>query len=252
MEIIDGFCGIGAWARRDPILPCEPAATLALMDYFGIRKALVYGMLIDQGWGWPADANRQAAEAAAACDRFIPMLIPGLHAHEGSASLDTYFEAARRLKAGGVWIKPPTGSALRNYETWLIGAILERCVALRLPAFFNVDGTDMNVVHRLCLDFPDLRLVLTGIGYSADDVLFPLLVRHENLHVCLGHFYIPSGGPVQFLKKFPAERLLFGSGLPHFSPGGLIGHVRYAPIPEADKALILCGNLQRLLEERAP
>jgi predicted TIM-barrel fold metal-dependent hydrolase len=104
-------------------------------------------------------------------------------------------------------------------------------------------------VERLCTDFPGLRLVLLGLSYREDPWLFPLLRRFETLYVCLGHFYIPAHGPMRFLEHFPADRLLFGSGLPFFSPGGLIAHVTYADIPDGDKEKILSGNITRLMSE---
>ena len=54
---------------------------------------------------------------------------------------------------------------------------------------------------------------------------------------------------MRFLRHFDAERLLFGSGLPEFSPGGLITHVMFADVADADRRKILAGNLDRLISE---
>jgi hypothetical protein len=37
--------------------------------------------------------------------------------------------------------------------------------------------------------------------------------------------------------------------MPFFSPGSLIGHVMYAPVSDSVKAMILGGNLKRLIKE---
>ena len=72
---------------------------------------------------------------------------------------------------------------------------------------------------------------------------------HRQFRVCLGLLYVPSGNPAGFLKHFSVDGLLFGFAFPEFSPGGLIAHVQYADIPEADKARILGGNLKELMAE---
>ena len=58
-----------------------------------------------------------------------------------------------------------------------------------------------------------------------------------------------AGGPARFARHLPVERLLFGSGLPFFSPGGMITHVTYSGLPESDQQKILAGNLERLISE---
>jgi predicted TIM-barrel fold metal-dependent hydrolase len=50
------------------------------------------------------------------------------------------------------------------------------------------------------------------------------------------------------VKRFGAERLLFGTNLPTFNPGAAVTTVMYADIAEEDKSLIAAGNLRRLLE----
>ena len=46
----------------------------------------------------------------------------------------------------------------------------------------------------------------------------------------------------------PTEEV-FGSGLPHFSPGGLTTHLTYSTIAREDRDKIVRGNLERLLSE---
>ena len=102
---------------------------------------------------------------------------------------------------------------------------------------------------NICTLFPELRVVLVGTTYGIDRWLYPLLRKHPNIYVCLGHVYIPAWGPMRFVESFGAKRLLFGSGLPTYTPGGLITHVTYADLPDADKEDIFHGNLERLLSE---
>lgn len=250
MEILDCFCGVGEWATKDPILPSRPDEMLKLMDHFGIDRALVYHNQLKFA-GWVPEANRQIVEICRQHPRFIPAFAMGLHAQDEGPSVADYFEALKAAGGKAVWLRlPATPYRLaRSYGSWLIGDWLRACSAKRIPVFFHAEDDDPTLFHTLCSEFPELRLILTGISYGGDNYLYPLLHQHRQLRVCLGHMYIPQGNPGRFLKHFKAERLLFGSGLPEFSPGGLIAHVQYAEIAEADKARILGGNLRELMQE---
>lgn len=251
MEIIDCFCGVGPWATRDRILPYQPADILALMDHCGISKALVYHNSIKFS-GQAPDCNRAVADLGRTNPRFIPAFILGLHPHQGTAKLDDYLAAMQAAGAKALWIQLPfthRRQSDRIYHRWLIGDWLRACAKKRIPVIYHAEDENADVMHTICAEFPELRMILTGVMYGGDNYLYPLLRQHRQLRVCLGHVYIPSGNPDRFLQHFPADRLLFGSGLPEFSPGGMLAHVQYADIPEADKALILGGNLQRLMEE---
>ncbi len=250
MEIVDSFCGIGAWARKDGILPSRPDEILRLMDHFGIARALVY-LNMSKFLGWAPEANRQLAEICRAEPRFIPAFTIGLHPHDTGMKLPDYLAAMREAKAKALWLRLPFTPyrQARSYQSWLIGDWLKACAEKKIPVFFHAEEEDPNLFHAICSEYPDLRLILTGLIYTADSFLYPLLRQHPNLRVCLGHMYIPSGNPMRFLEHFKADRLLFGSGLPEFSPGGMIAHVQYADIPDADKARILGGNLSELMAE---
>ena len=247
MEIIDSFCGIGPWQRRDRLLPYRAGEILGLMDHFGIGAALVHSNF-SAGGGSPQRGNLMLREACAKHPRLIPAFTLLPYPYPEAPTLEDEGAAMREAGSKAVWLCPGSATAY----PWAYAEILRMCVARRLPVFLHRDAEGLDRVNALCSEFPDLRLILAGVGYIEDWALYPLLRRHPNLHVCLGHYYIPSWGPMRFLQQFPADRLLFGSGLPHFSPGGLVAHVMYADIPEEAREKILSGNLQRLLGEVRP
>ncbi len=244
MEIVDSFCGIGPWSGRDTLLPYSADDVLEQMDYFGISRALVHANIAADRGRAPA-ANTMVAEAAAGQERFLPAFTLAPHPHDGSPTPQDYARSMAEAGARAAWIWPHPGGFL----TWVLEGCLSMCVERRIPLFLHAEHVGPDVVHTVCSEFPDLRVVLVGAGYGSDTWLYPLLRKHPNIHVCLGHFYIPSGGPGRFLRHFPAERLIFGSGLPKFSPGGLIGHVMYADLEDSVLEKIMGGNLMRLLSE---
>ncbi|OGV74780.1 MAG: hypothetical protein A2269_04505 [Lentisphaerae bacterium RIFOXYA12_FULL_60_10] len=245
MKFLDAFCGIGPWMHRDRLLPYQPHEILGLLDHFGIDQALVHSNFSADGgnaeWG-----NERLIDACnQSGGRFLPCLSLRPNPHRDECTMDGYLDLMRSCGSRSLWLVP---SNLALWP-WFFEEMATACIRHRIPVFFHRDMTNPEQLHQFCQTFPGLRIVLVGVGYGDDWWLYPLLRRFENLHVCLGHFYIPSHGPMRFLDHFKANRLIFGSGLPHFSPGGLVAHLMYADISGADRALIAGNTMEHLLNE---
>jgi len=219
---------------------------LELMDHFGIEQALVYpnaGAL----WGQPPGVNDFVINASRVSARLIPALALAPNTHAGYPAPDDYLAVMRATGARAAWLF--VQGTVRGLWRWHVGELLDMLVEHHIPLFLLAEQCPPDVLDSMMHDAPELKVVLCGVGYMGDSWLYPLLQRHPGLHVCLGHFYVPPGDPERFVERFGASRLIFGSGLPHFSPGGLIGHVMYADISDEDKQTILAGNMQSLLAE---
>ena len=251
MEILDCFCGIGPWARRDRLLPYRPEEIVTLMDHFGVAQALVHSNLAANG-GWVPEANQILSDMVKGQPRFLPAFTLAPLPHDNGSKADYFAAEMRACGARAAWLWPQGHGMGGGLWSWLIGDLLAMCSERRIPVLMHAEDRNPNDIETMLSEFPRLRLILAGLSYGSDKWLFPLLRRHEGLHVCLGHYYIPPGGPLPFLRHFTTERLIFGSGLPKFSPGGLIAHVMYAPIGDDAKETILGGNLRRLLSEARP
>ena len=247
MRIVDAYCGIGPWAAKDKITPCEPAEILAIMDSCGVGSAIVFGNPIACN-AWAPDANRLAAETAAALpDRFIPAFVLAPRPYNESVTTADFAVAMKQAQAKAAWLCP--AHQQHGVSLWLIGDLLSMCVQKRIPLFLPADNVSPDQIHDICRGFPKLRLILANLGYRSDNWLYPLLKLHGELRVCLGPTYIPPLGPEQFVRHFGAERMIFGSGLPQFAPGGLIAHVIYSRLNDADKQKILAGNIETLIKQ---
>lgn len=244
MDIVDCYCGLGPWQKRDRLLPYRTDDIVRLMDHFGIRRAVAHSNYTEAG-GDCARGNALLARACGESDRFVPAFTIEPYPYDSMPSVADQFAAMRAAGAKALWLylrKTPLAS-------WLHGELLSGCVAYRLPVLLPYDHITPHDVHRICSDFPSLRLILVGLSYREDVWLYPLLRKFESLHVCTGYVNIPPYGPMRFLEHFPAERLLFGSGLPHFSPGGMVAHLMYGRMPDKDREKIMGGNIKRLLAE---
>lgn len=244
MEIFDCFCGVGPWWTRDRILPYQPEEIIELMDHFAVSQALVHSNFTTNR-GSAVRGNQLLLEACRNSDRLQPALTLPPFVYNGQPDISKWLDYMKQSESKAIWLVPNDG----NLYPWLFEKLLPVCVQNKIPVFLHRDKGSADDINRLCQAYPGLRLILVGCGYGDDWWLYPLLEKHQSLHICLGHFYIPAYGPMRFLQHFPAERLLFGSGLPFFSPGGLISHVNYADIEESAKEKILSGNIKRLLSE---
>jgi predicted TIM-barrel fold metal-dependent hydrolase len=245
MKIIDAHVGFGPWGWRNPVLPGTTAEITAILDYCGVDEAIVCcNVMYVNG----LDANTCVLREINGNPRFSPAFLLTPQTYDTHPSPKDYAESMRQAGAKVAWLRP----AMQSHTTasWLIGDLLAMCVAHRLPLFVPMDGgVSYDDVHRICREYPGLRLVLANIGYRSDTALFPLLRLHRELHICLGQTYCTALAPERFARHFGPERMIFGSGLPQCAPGGLIAMVAYSQLSDDAKQLIFAGNIQRLMSE---
>jgi predicted TIM-barrel fold metal-dependent hydrolase len=246
MEIFDCYCGVGPWQTRDRILPYTPDDIIALMNHFGMGRALVHSNFTAMG-GSAVRGNLLLGEACRAMgDRFVPAFSFPPSPYDDSPGVAGTLKSMREAGAKAVWFVGRSGVGPAR---WVYGEMFDACVAHRLPLLLHRDHATPEALSRLLEDFPKLTVVLLGTAYADDWWLYPLLRRHDRLHVSIGNCYVVAGNPERFLRHFPSDRLLFGSGLPFFTPGGIVTHIAYSRIPDPDRAKLFGGNLARLIAE---
>jgi predicted TIM-barrel fold metal-dependent hydrolase len=250
--VVDCCCGIGPWARRaHGGLPYRGEEICGLMDYYGVEQAVVYSNLAAH-YGWPPDGNAYTVTACSQMGgRLIPAFVLAPHAHARSPDAASYADAMRRAGAKAAWLWPQQRHQSHGLCDWVVQELLDMLTAYRIPLFLSVYQCSPSDLDRLFSAFPSLPVVLSGMSYEADCWLYPLMRRHASVNVCLAPSYVPYDGVKRFVQAFGGGRLLFGSGLPHATPGGVLAHVMYADIGPRDREAILGGNAQRLMAEVA-
>lgn len=131
-----------------------------------------------------------------------------------------------------------------------IGDYLEMACDKKIPVLLNTSrGISLEQADDIMRDFPDLTVILTSDDcWPSDRFLRPFLDAYPNL--CLDMAYMLTDcGLGDMLKKYPAEKILFGSGFPVSYMGAHMLVIKHAEISEADKAKIAGGNLKRILRE---
>jgi predicted TIM-barrel fold metal-dependent hydrolase len=129
----------------------------------------------------------------------------------------------------------------------------EICDALRrfsLPVIYDVVG-EVSHVELLANEYPDVNFIIPHLGSFSDDwrahkALIDLLARYPNV-------YADTSGVRRFdllreaVERGGAGKVLFGSDGPWLHPGVELEKVKALNLPEAEKFLVLGGNLLRLV-----
>ena len=230
--------------RNQPLF--EPVATPeALRDAavgIGLQGALI--------WHWaqmeahPESANvllepyRAAWPAAAICWSVLPPL---------TGEQPRLVERLAENDVGAVRLFPEAHRYVMDAIVW--GDLMDVLIRKRIPVLLSLEhGTSWENVYRFMAAFPDLTCVLCDIGtWSMDRYTYPLLATYPNLHLETGMLSLEDGGVEAVVRRFGAQRLVFGSGFPKRYAEAAMLQLQQADISEADKIAIASENLRTLL-----
>ena len=133
------------------------------------------------------------------------------------------------------------------------GTLLSELEAAHLPVFVDYESAhwthppaNYDHIEQVCAAYPDLPVILCGVGIAADKHLYPLFERFSSFRIELSYYQV-EGGIEAICSRFGAERLLFGTGMLDMSPASAMTYVSYARISEHQKRLIAGDNLRGLL-----
>ncbi|UUZ69004.1 amidohydrolase family protein [Polaromonas sp. P2-4] len=149
-----------------------------------------------------------------------------------------------------------SGIKVHRHDAPITREVCDAARLLRVPVLYDVTG-EVSVVELLAEQYPDVAFIIPHLGSFADDwraqlALIDHLVRHPNVHA-------DTAGVRRFdllqqaVRRAGAHKILFGSDGPWLHPGLELAKIRLLHLAPADEALVLGGNLLRLmaLSERA-
>lgn len=246
MYFFDCNAFFGLPARR----PLAPVATadelLSEMDRAGVVKALVWH--IAQHDVAPQVGNQLLADAIAPHPQLIGCWTMLPNQAREFPSPDVLFRQMWEARVAAIRVFPDSHKFLLNGVS--MGELLEAMVVQRVPLFVSVKrGMTWRDVYALLAEFPELVCVVCDHGCWGEDRLFrPLLERYPNVYIDTAQ-YLLDGGIEALVAEYGARRILFGSGFPESYFGGMMMALKHVQIPDAAKAAIAYGNLERILEE---
>lgn len=101
-------------------------------------------------------------------------------------------------------------------------------------------------VKELLNTYNELPVLLTGVYWSFQRMILPMLAAYKNLHISFEHFQINEGLESLHQDGY-TDQLIFASNTPTMSAGAHRTYVDYAAIPREARQKIAGGNLTRLL-----
>lgn len=143
------------------------------------------------------------------------------------------------------------GVKVHRHDAPITREICEVARDLKIPVLYDLMG-QVSVCELLAQEYPQVNFIIPHLGSFADDWAAQLglidhLVRHRNIHA-------DTSGVRRFdlleqaVLRAGAHKLLFGSDGPWLHPGVELSKVRALGLRQADEALVLAGNLLRLIE----
>lgn len=250
LQFLDANCAIGPYYDPPPGHDWSLAGLLSRMDQLGITEACpacLLGRDLD-----PADGNQWLADNAPATDRVHPVWTAAPH-HTGEFPAPG--DLVRLMRESGIrmmrlWLSP--SGYLDRLDLPLLGELLDALAHHRVPLL--VDTSEPNLLRAADLEpvlrgWPSLPLILSVPKQSQNERWFYYLwERYDNFRIDLPGYQI-LGGIEAVVERFGADRLVYGSRYPFFTPLQTMLQVIYSEIEEADKRAIAGDTMRCLLQE---
>lgn len=191
-----------------------------------------------------AVANRRVAKIVASCpERFWGFAF--IHADRDRGRVRDMVRTAVE-QHGFVGIK------VHRHDARLTAEICLAARAFRLPVLYDPTG-DVAIAELLAREYPDVNFIFPHLGSFSDDwaaqqALIDPLSRHRNIYAdtsAVRRFDVLE----EAVKRAGPEKILFGSDGPWLHPGVELAKVYALGLRAADQALVLGGNLIRLISK---
>ena len=221
---------------------------LRLGDEAGIDRFLIHSVATTSHH--VVSVNQFIASAIQAHpDRFMGFM----SMHPDYEDMDGEIERAIELGLRGVKLHPDIQHyALTEQRVYRMFEKFEG----RLPALIHAGDrryhySNPALIAKLLSDFPRLTVIAAHMGgWSEWDAAAEALAgRFENLYVDTSStmFAIPPGRMARLVAQFGADRVLFGTDFPMWTPKSELDALNRLPIAESEKELIRWTNANLLL-----
>ena len=245
MEFFDCNCTIGMRGIVNPGSFYKTEDMVKRMEHYGIKKAFVYHSMAREYNA--STGNQMLMEEILNYPSLYPVWVV-MHHHTGEfPEPGILIKQMKENNIKAVHMFPAVHDHNYSIAGWNcreLLAILEKC---SIPLMLGLEQLSWDELYDLCCDHPGLRIILTGVSYRIDRNLYSMLEKFQYLYVETMGYKIHNGIE-EICRKFGAERLVFGSGMPVYSGGAAVGMINYARISEKEKRMIAYENIETLVK----
>ena len=251
LPFFDANCALGAPMNGGLHFAEGVADLLAEMDRMGVERALVRYRNMESG---SVFANERISELLEddAGHRLLGVWYMLPEQCEELPPADAFFDMmkSKRIAAIHHLAGPQRWVPCRLTVGRTMAAARERRIPLLTTPLAYADG--WAGLYRFVQEFPDNLYIVSGDGlWGVDRVIRPLLEGFAGVHFEVSTFWPPEGVR-DLVRKYGADRILYGSGFPRYNHGNMMAAIRNLELDEADKRLVASGNLERILSEERP
>lgn len=191
-------------------------------------------------------ANR---EAYAFHQRYPELYTPGIHIHPAHpemscAEIEHYADNGVRLVGELV----PYMMGWRNYSDPVLWEILRVAERRGMVLSFHPNKRPLDM-EPLFAALPHMPIVIAHLdGYGLYEFEIEMMRKYENVYTDISAHGAEREGMLEdAVRRVGAERILYGSDYPGYSPKPFIDYVMRAKLTDAEREAILHKNAERLL-----
>lgn len=245
------YLGRGSGSQWRANRKLTAASLLAEMDRVGVDAAVVHHVLAREYS--PRLGNERLRRDLPRGNRLY-MCWALLPHHTGEfPEPDVVVAEMRRDAVAMARLHPATDAKAHRFllAEWVVGPLLEALESASIPValdftLFRRSEPPWMVLHEMLRNHASLNVILMDVQGRNNRTLYPLLERHPNLFIQSAGFNVHRGIE-DFVRRFGADRMVFGSDYPTRSMGATRFQLESADISDADKERIGSANLETLL-----
>ncbi len=218
---------------------------LEKMDELGIEKALVYHM--SQFEYSPEEGNKMLVETMEGSKRLFgcwTILPPQTE----EIITEDFFGRMKKNRVFALNLFPVHHRFL--LKGIVFGQFFKELIKRKIPLVLSMreGGSTWEMIYSLLNEFPELLCIISDLGiWGVDRYTFPLLEKYRNVYLESGVLSLHEGSFEMAIKKYGAERVIFGSGFPEKYPEAAMLHLLHSNISAADKMKVASGNLETII-----
>ena len=258
LKIFDSNVMIGRYTVFNENSFYKISDLIKYMNYYGIHKVLLYHSLSKEYN--PEYGNNSLSDVVSRLEDNIKSRLVKCYSifPRFSKTLPSPENVIRKIKKQDfkvIRIFPKTHSyslKKRNFSDYFL-----EFEKIRMPILVdygnflsfkaNINNIDWEDVYNICNNYPKIPFILIRPDFVSSIEIYLLLKNTKNLYIEFSAYW--SYRAIESIcEEFGAERLIFGSNMPHSNPGCALGLLKFANINIVDMKKIAFENLDTLLK----